>query len=271
MLLTRHATATASRWALDGRWLAEDFTLGRLLAAGAASLPGELAGADTGRAASGPVLAPVDDAQEVWASGVTFLRSRDARVHEAETKDIYTKVYEAERPEFFMKCNGWRARAHGESVRIRADSHWNVPEPELTLVINAHAEIVGYTAGNDMSSRDIEGANPLYLPQAKIYDGSCSLGPAIVVSAPGEMNDIAITLSIRRGGEPVFEGRTDTAQMKRGLEELADWLCRELTFPAGVLLLTGAGIVPPDDFTLQVGDVVRIAVGDLVLENAVAS
>jgi len=173
--------------------------------------------------------------------------------------------------EIFFKANGWRVVGHGQTVRIRRDSQWNVPEPELTLVINRDGEIVGYTAGNDMSSRDIEGENPLYLPQAKIYDGSCALGPGIVLSDLAGMENLPIYMSIWRDGATLFQGDTNSAGLKRSLGEMAGWLTRELTFPNGVLLMTGTGIVPPDDFTLAVGDVIRIEVGELALENIVQS
>ncbi|NIM74733.1 MAG: fumarylacetoacetate hydrolase, partial [Gammaproteobacteria bacterium] len=217
----------------------------------------------------GDLLAPVDAAQEVWAAGVTYLRSREARVEESQSKDLYEKVYEADRVEVFFKAIGWRVAGHGEAVRIRRDSRWNVPEPELTLVLNGAGDIVGYCAGNDMSSRDIEGENALYLPQAKIYDGSCALGPGILLADPDSLVDLPIRMSIRRGGAVAFQGETSSAQLKRSLEEIAGWLTRELAFPDGVLLMTGTGIVPPDDFSLAVGDTVRIEVGELVLENVV--
>lgn len=221
-----------------------------------------------GKGTTGEALAPVEPSQEVWASGVTYLRSRVEREAESTVADVYAKVYEAERPEIFFKAIGWRVSGPGGEIRIRKDSEWNVPEPELTLVINRFGEIVGYTAGNDVSSRSIEGENPLYLPQAKCYDGSCALGPGIfLVDDPG---DLAINLSIERGGEEVFLGDARTSQMKRGFTELAEYLTREMSFPNGVFLMTGTGIVPGDGFTLQVGDVVRVTVGELVLENEVA-
>ena len=271
MRLTKHATPTGPRWALDGRWLAADFTLSDALGQRADALASYLAASRTDEAAQGALLAPVDPGHEVWASGVTYQRSRDARVVESQSRDVYTAVYDAERPELFFKSVGWRARGSGEAVRIRADSHWNVPESELVLVINARAEIVGYTAGNDLSSRDIEGVNPLYIPQAKLYDGSCALGPAIELCGPETMGAVPIARRIERGGAAVFEGETSTAQMKRTPSELARWLCAELSFPTGVLLFTGTGLVPPDEFTLQPGDAVRVQVGELVLENIVSS
>ena len=191
----------------------------------------------------------------MWGSGVTYLRSRDARKAESATGDIYQKVYEAERPEIFFKSAGWHVVGSGEPVRVRADSRWNVPEPEVTLVINAGGEVVGYTVGNDMSSRDIEGENPLYLPQAKTYDGSCALGPGIRIVSATAMAGLRIRLQIQRGGLPVFDGETSTDQMRRTFEELAGYLFSELQFPYGAYLMTGTGIVPPDDFSLQTGDV----------------
>ena len=215
------------------------------------------------------VQVPVDDHQEVWGSGVTYMRSREARESESAAADVYGAVYDAERPEIFFKSQGWRTRGSGEGVRIRRDSAWNVPEPELTLVVNAEGEIVGYTVGNDMSSRDIEGANPLYLPQAKTYNGSCAVGPAIVVCEADDLVGLEIDMRIERDGAAVFAGGTSTANMKRTFPELAEYLCRELDFPIGVLLMTGTGIVPPDEFTLQSGDVITIRIGDLSLVNTV--
>jgi 2-dehydro-3-deoxy-D-arabinonate dehydratase len=220
--------------------------------------------------AEDPLLPPVESAHEVWASGVTYLRSREARELESTDADAYEKVYDAVRPELFFKALGWRVMGHGDSVRVREDSHWNVPEPELVLVLNSGMEIVGYTAGNDVSSRDIEGENTLYLPQAKVYDGACSLGPGIVLSDPDAMRDLRITMSIRRRDAIVFEDEVDTSQMKRSPEELVAYLGKELAFPGGAFLMTGTGIVPEDDFTLGSGDVVGISVGDLMLENEVA-
>lgn len=268
--LTRHATAHGARWALNGHYLPEAFSLGLLLDLPKSKLMAFLDALPTSDAASAPLLSPVEHGQEVWASGVTYLRSRDARKAESDVADVYELVYSAKRPEIFMKAVGWRVIGHGQPFRIRVDSQWNVPEPELTLVINRHGEIVGYTAGNDASSRDIEGANPLYLPQAKVYNGSCALGPGILLGEVDAMSNTPIHLDIVRGGETIFSGDANTNQMKRGLQELADYLCMELDFPQGVFLMTGTCLVPGDDFTLHAGDVVRIVVGDLTLENAVA-
>ncbi len=197
----------------------------------------------------------------MWAAGVTYLRSREARRAESTAASMYDLVYEAARPELFFKAQGWRVVGHGAPVRIRRDSHWNVPEPELVLVINRFREIVGYSAGNDMSSRDIEGENPLYLPQAKVYNGSCAVGPGIILADDSQMISLPIGLTILRQGKPVFQGETSSARMKRSLPELAACLGRELDFPHGALLMTGTGIVPGDDFTLQPGDRVHVQVG----------
>ena len=184
---------------------------------------------------------------------------------------MYDRVYEAARPELFFKSLGWRAVGNGKPIRIRKDSQWNVPEPELVLVINHQNEIVGYCAGNDVSSRDIEGENPLYLPQAKVYNGSCALGHGILLCEPEEIQDIPIRLEIQHAEKTMFEGETSTSTMKRSLAELAEYLTRELDFPGGVFLMTGTCLVPGNDFTLQAGDLVSIQVGALKIENPVAS
>jgi 2-dehydro-3-deoxy-D-arabinonate dehydratase len=216
------------------------------------------------------LLAPLD-VQEVWACGVTYLRSKVARMEESEGGgNFYDQVYEAERPEIFFKANPQRVSASGQPIRIRRDSAWNVPEPELALVVSAAGDIVGYTIGNDVSSRSIEGENPLYLPQAKVYDGSCALGPMIAVSENG-LTARKIQMTILRDRKEVFGGETSTGQMRRRPEELVSYLFRELTFKHGAFLLTGTGLVPPDDFTLKVGDVVNITIeGVGTLQNPVA-
>src|SRR5918997_5756842 len=270
MYLSRHRSAAGPRWALGGRYLPEGFTLDRLLEIPASEVRAFLEDLSPEEAAEDPLLAPVEPSHEVWASGVTYLRSREARELESADANAYERVYDAERPELFFKAQGWRVVGHGGSVRVRRDSRWNVPEPELVLVLNDGMEIVGFTAGNDVSSRDIEGENPLYLPQAKVYDGACSLGPGIVISDPDSMRDLRITMSIQRADAIVFEDEINTSQMKRSPEELAAYLGRELAFPSGAFLMTGTGIVPEDDFTLVPGDLVGISVGELVLENEVA-
>src|SRR5919205_352268 len=261
--LTCHGTAQGPRWALDGNYLPTRFGLDLLLELPAEAVPGLLEGMSTGEPAEGPLVPPLEPSHEVWGSGVTYQRSREARQAESGEADAYEKIYDAERPELFLKAVGWRVVGHGHPVRVRADSHWNVPEPELVVVANRHLEVVGYTAGNDVSSRDIEGENTLYLPQAKVYDGSCSLGPGIVLSDPEAMRELRITMSIRRDGALVFEDETDTSQMKRSPDELAAFLGKELAFPGGAFLMTGTGIVPEEDFTLRSGDLVAISVGDL--------
>jgi 2-dehydro-3-deoxy-D-arabinonate dehydratase len=270
MYLSRHLTSSGPRWALDGRYLPPAFTLDLLLQSPAEDVVPLLEGLPCGEVAEEPLLPPVEPTQEVWASGVTYERSREARMFESKEADIYDKVYDAVRPELFFKAIGWRVVGHGGEVRVREDSHWNVPEPELVLVVNGQVEIVGYTAGNDVSSRDIEGENSLYLPQAKIYDGGCSLGPGIVLSGPASMRDLLIRMRILRDGEAVYEDEVSTSRMKRPLEELAEYLGRELSFPIGAFLMTGTSLVPEEDFTLTPGDRVEISVGDLILENEVS-
>jgi len=269
MHLTRHVTPEGPRWALDNAYLPPSFHLGLLLELPREAIAPFLAALPTEGEADGDLLAPIEPAQEVWAAGVTYLRSRDAREAESQTGDIYTRVYVAARPELFYKAAGWRVVAPGGAIRVRPDSAWDVPEPELTLVINRHGEIIGYCAGNDVSSRSIEGENPLYLPQAKVYNGSCALGPGIAIAAPDALRDIPIHIEIARNGETVYTGEASTSQMKRAFEELAAYLYRELDFPHGAFLMTGTCLVPPDDFTLTPGDIVTIRVGALELRNPV--
>jgi 2-dehydro-3-deoxy-D-arabinonate dehydratase len=218
-------------------------------------------------------LAPIAG-QEVWAAGVTYYRSRSARMEESKDAGggtFYDRVYAAERPELFFKSAGWRAVGPGRTVRVRKDARWSVPEPELTLVINARGQLVGYTIGNDMSSRDIEGENPLYLPQAKVYDGSCAIGPAVLLADTLLPRTTAIHLEISRGGKIAFAGNTTLAQLKREPEQLIAYLFRELSFPRGVYLMTGTGIVPEDEFTLRTGDEIHISIDGVgTLENRVA-
>jgi 2-dehydro-3-deoxy-D-arabinonate dehydratase len=217
-------------------------------------------------------VAPIGS-QEVWAAGVTYFRSRTARMEEAKSAgggDFYDRVYSADRPELFFKASPHRVVGDNGTVRIRKDSKWNVPEPELTLVINRRGKIVGYTIGNDMSSRDIEGENPLYLPQAKVYDGSCALGPAVLVAEGPLPRSTEIRMEIVRAGASVFSGATTLAQLKREPQELVEYLYRETSFPAGCYLLTGTGVVPPDAFTLASGDEVRINIEGIgMLRNVV--
>jgi 2-dehydro-3-deoxy-D-arabinonate dehydratase len=222
----------------------------------------------------GRPLAPIGS-QEVWAAGVTYFRSRTARIEESKPSgggSFYDAVYSAPRPELFFKAAAWRVRGPGDVVRIRRDARWSVPEPELALVVNRRGGIVGYTIGNDMSSRDIEGENPLYLPQAKVYDGACALGPAVLILEEPLRPDTTITLTIDRSGATVFEGSTTLQQMRRTPEELVQYLYRETSFPHGAVLLTGTGVVPPDDFTLQVGDAIAITIPPIgTLDNVVGA
>jgi 2-dehydro-3-deoxy-D-arabinonate dehydratase len=219
-------------------------------------------------------LLPPVGSQEVWAAGVTYYRSRSARIEESKDAGggtFYDRVYSADRPEIFFKATGRRVIGPGGAVRIRSDAKWSVPEPELTLAINAAGEIIGYTIGNDMSSRDIEGENPLYLPQAKLYDGSCALGPCILLSEEPMPKHTAIGIQIERKGTVEFSGTTTLAELKRDPKELVEFLFRDNSFPQGAFLMTGTGIVPGDDFTLAHGDIVRISIDGIgTLENTVA-
>jgi 2-dehydro-3-deoxy-D-arabinonate dehydratase len=219
------------------------------------------------------LVAPIEE-QEVWAAGVTYYRSRTARMAESEASggmSFYDRVYTAERPELFFKSTPHRTVGLGAPVRIRRDSKWNVPEPELTLLVSPKGKILGYTVGNDMSSRDIEGENPLYLPQAKVYDGSCALGPGILVTNEPLGPSTAIRIEIRRAGSVEFSDRTTLEAMKRNPAELVEYLFRENTFPNGCFLLTGTGIVPPHSFTLASGDEIAITIDGIgTLTNPVA-
>ncbi len=226
-----------------------------------------------------PATAPLNPGapigrQEVWAAGVTYLRSRTARMEESKEAggdSFYDRVYHAARPELFFKATAHRVAAPGAPVRIRSDSNWNVPEPELTLALNRYGRLFGYTIGNDMSSRDIEGENPLYLPQAKVYDRSAALGPCLLVTPdllPPETN---IAIEIRRAGAAVFTGSTQISQIKRSFADLAEYLFRDNAFPRGAYLMTGTGIVPPDGFTLRAGDEILITIPPIgTLVNPVA-
>jgi 2-dehydro-3-deoxy-D-arabinonate dehydratase len=219
------------------------------------------------------IQAPIQN-QEIWAAGVTYTRSRDARMEESKDAgggSFYDMVYDAVRPELFFKATAYRCVGPGDHVRIRKDSTWNVPEPELTLVINSNGVIVGYTIGNDMSSRSIEGENPLYLPQAKSYDGSAAIGPCVYIPPTPISPDTKINMQIIRGSSTMFADETAISKMKRAHNELVEFLFRECTFPFGCLLMTGTCLVPPNDFTLQSGDVVIIRIDHIgELKNIVA-
>lgn len=219
------------------------------------------------------LLPPIGDRQELWACGVTYLRSKVGRQEESKASggaDFYAKVYEAERPEVFFKSTPHRIVGHNAFVRIRKDSTWDVPEPELTLVVTSSGKIVGYTIGNDMSSRSIEGENPLYLPQAKTYDGCAALGPCIYVTDKPLDTNTTISLEINRNGKKVFEGSIAISQIKRKFEELVSFVYREASFPHGCLIMTGTGIVPGSDFTLKSGDEINISIDNIgTLSNTV--
>jgi 2-dehydro-3-deoxy-D-arabinonate dehydratase len=210
------------------------------------------------------LLAPIDR-QEVWAAGVTYKRSREAREREsAGAARFYDLVYGAERPELFFKATPHRVAGPGGRVRVRRDSRWTVPEPELAVVLSPHLRVIGYTIGNDMSARDIEGENPLYLPQAKVYDHGCALGPVVTLAeAMPPLDRVAVRLTVERRGERIFEGATSLAEMARSCDDLVRWLGRDNSFPHGVILLTGTGVVPPDDFALAAGDLVGIEISGI--------
>jgi 2-dehydro-3-deoxy-D-arabinonate dehydratase len=238
-------------------------TLAELLRLPLAELRGRV---DAAQAAEGParLLAPIDGETEVWAAGVTYKRSEEARVEESATPDIYSKVYRAERPELFFKANARRVSGPDEPVGIRSDSTWDVPEPEVALVINAHAEIVGYTIGNDVSSRSIEGENPLYLPQAKVYARCFGVGPAITLAWDvADVYGLGIRMRIERNGTLHWQGETSMREFARRLEDLVSYLFREDAFPDGVILTTGTALVPETPFTLEAGDVVEIDIDTL--------
>jgi len=253
------------------RLLASGLTLAVALRHGANGLDELLdvpAGGDDALPNGTRIVAPVDS-QEIWAAGVTYRRSRDARKDESASADVYDKVYLARRPELFFKSAAWRVRGPGESIGVRADSSWNVPEPELGLVVAGDGAIAGFVIGNDVSSRSIEGENPLYLPQAKVYDGSCALGPCLVPASQVSL-PFAIHLSIARDTTEVFAGETSTSELTRELADLTEHLIRALSLPDGAILLTGTGIVPAAPFTLLPGDTVLIEIDGLgVLQNPV--
>ncbi|QBI21420.1 fumarylacetoacetate hydrolase [Egibacter rhizosphaerae] len=251
--------------------LREEVGLDEVVRAGADALQAVLASASDGPVPPGArVTAPVGQ-QEVWAAGVTYGRSRDARVEESGVPDSYDLVYAAPRPELFMKAAPGRVRGPGETVGVRADSGWDVPEPELALIADPRGELIAYTLGNDVSSRRIEGENPLYLPQAKMYRHSCALGPCLVpVDRAPERRDLRISLEVHREGQVCYADRVDVADMRRTPEELLEWLYRAQDYPNGVVLLTGTAIVPDDEFTLRPGDEVVVRVPGLgELRNAV--
>ena len=266
----------ATRWAVcrDGEWGLLEGALADLLAVplDRARAVVDAAARDARGDMPGDRALPPVDQQEVWAAGVTYLRSRDGRKEESGHGSLYDDVYDNDRPEIFFKASPWRVVGDRDAVGIRADSGWDVPEAEVGLVLNAAGEVFGYTLGNDMSSRSIEGENPLYLPQAKVYDRSCALGPAIVPSWAVGPGPFPIGLRVLRDGKEVYTASTSTAEMARGFTDLADWLFLALTFPAGVVLLTGTGVVPDADFTTRPGDTIEITSAELgTLTNPVVA
>jgi 2-dehydro-3-deoxy-D-arabinonate dehydratase len=267
MILTKHSLNDSERWAVNGFFLAADFDIKISLSLSSDEFTAALLQMKTDEPAAGDILPPIEHDHEVWACGVTYSRSRNAREEETDIKNIYAMVYEAERPELFFKAIGWRVKGTLAPIRIRKDSRWNVPEPELALLINSTGEILGYCAGNDVSSRNIEGENPLYLPQAKMYDGSCALGPGICLTDAKQMENLHVVLEIEREGKTIFKSETNTSQIKRSFEELVSYLIMEMAFPFGAFLLTGTGIIPDEEFSLSVGDRVIITIDQLVLEN----
>jgi len=276
-LLKGRTDSGASRWFYQGtqglRGLDEHSSLAGLLALSADDLESELDGLTAIAEAPVELLAPLDDHTEVWAAGVTYQVSKTARMAESQQADIYDRVYDAVRPELFFKANGWRVSGPGGPIGIRHDSTLDVPEPEVALVLNAEGVIVGYTVCNDMSSRSIEGENPLYLPQAKVYRHSCAVGPWIrLATAIRNPKDLSIHASISRSGEVVWNGETSTAQLKRSFEELAEYLFKANTYPFGAVLSTGTSAVPSMDFTLAEDDTVNIDVAQIgFLSNTVVT
>lgn len=265
---TRHDAFEGPRTTLPGfsldQWLKH--TSGRVTSAIA-----EASALDGAPSEPQSTPAPPIESQEVWAAGVTYERSREARQEEAQDGgDVYARVYGAQRPELFFKALPHNVVGSGQHVGIRSDSRWNVPEPELGVLLNPAMEVVGFTIGNDMSSRDIEGENPLYLPQAKVYTASCALGPSLLLTDQRSFPLLDIHITIARNGHQVFSGSTSTARLHRRLEDLIDYLSRSNIFPNGAILLTGTGIVPPLDFTLQAGDRIDITIEGLgTLSNPV--
>jgi 2-dehydro-3-deoxy-D-arabinonate dehydratase len=265
----RRDASGAVRWlsfvrdAVEPAVLADGVGLAQILRAG--DLAGLIDDAVPGaRWVDAAVLAPVDRDTEVWAAGVTYEQSRQARMDESVNPDIYDRVYDADRPELFFKSVGWRVRGPGQSISIRADSEWNVPEPELGVVLRPNGEVFGWTISNDVSSRTIEGDNPLYLPQAKVYLGACAVGPSVILAADvADPYDLDISLDIMRGGEVAWAGQSSTRLLRRRVDVLSEHLFRADVFPDGVVLSTGTPLVPESAFTLSPGDVVSIRIGEL--------
>jgi 2-dehydro-3-deoxy-D-arabinonate dehydratase len=268
--LTRHHTDRGPRWAVDGRFLPDTFDVRLLLSLRLESVREFLNSSVTNEKAIGVLLPPLEDTHEVWGNGVVSARPGQSRRADAAS-EADERRYAAQRPLLFFKSIGWRVRGHQQPIRVRDDSAWNVPGAALTLVVNRYAEIIGYTAGNDVAARTLENENPLYLAQARIYNGACALGPGIELRDVDEARDLTITLDVRRAARSVLHGEARVSQINRALEDLVDYLVRELDFPHGVFLLTNTPIVLPADFTLSIGDRVTISVGALMLENEVTA
>lgn len=251
----------------EGKFFSIEHTLTDLLSMNSNEARSIIKAASHSVTAPTQLVAPIDSFHEVWACGVTYLRSKVGRMEESEIPDLYSRVYEADRPEIFYKSIGWRVIPNGQPVGIRRDSGWDVPEAEVVLVLNSQQEIFGYTIGNDMSSRSIEGENTLYLPQAKSYEKACTIGSFIVPAWEIEEAIFPFSLKVERNGAEVFSGNSSSDQMKRSFSELVEWLFKSLSMPSGAMLFTGTGIVPDAEFTLREGDIVKIDGG--VLGNLV--
>jgi len=262
---TRDGSTHLCLWRDRALWDLHPLSLDDLLRMPLAEIQKTLDSASAARQRADPnveLIAPAES-QEVWAAGVTYLRSREARLEETSQKNIYEHVYESDRPELFFKAAGWRVVPHGGELGVRADSTWDVPEPELAVLSNSRAEVVAYACGNDMSSRSIEGENPLFLPQAKVYDRSCAIGPAAVLAWAVDVARAVIRMTIERDGTTVFAGTSTVADMTRDPAKLVGVLHSSYTLPLGAWLLTGTSLVPPQPYTATAGDVVRIAIEGL--------
>lgn len=270
MYLTRHHTDRGPRWAVDGHFLPDTFDLRLLLALHAESVREFLNSSVTNEKAIGVLLPPLEPVHEVW--GCLPLEARKREQRRSTAANVPTeRVYAAERPALYFKAPGWRVVGHHAPVRVRDDSAWNISWPELALVINRHHEVIGYTAGGDVSARSLESENPLYVSQARLYNGACAIGPGLELSSSEQLRELPISIEVTRGGRSAFRASATIAQLNRSTEDLIAYLTRELDFPHGVFLLMGSPVVFPADFTLSIGDRVTISVGALTLENEVAA
>lgn len=270
MYLTRHHTDRGPRWAVDGRFLPDTFDLRLLLSLRLESVREFLNSSVTNEKAIGVLLPPLEDSHEVWSSSWPP-RKREPRRSAARDSNVGDRSYLAERPGLYFKALGWRVAGHHQPIRVRDDSAWNVPGAALTTAINRHHEIIGYAAGNDVTARSLENEHLLYLTQARVYNGSCAIGPGIELGEADELRDLPISIEISRADRSVFRGAARVSQLNGSLDDLVAYLVRELDFPHGVFLMTGTPVALPDDFTLSIADRVTISVGALTLENAVTS